>query len=346
MKTYVINILFFVATLLLTSCEHKDLCYDHIEHAPKSHVMVDVTSWEQIWQYDHEGNTDWCNHPYWGDVFGMDYKDLSPAIPKGLRIYIYKEDGTKELDNLTPDGGITYITPGTHSLLFYNNDTEYIVFDNMQTYATARATTRSRSRSTYLGNKYMESNNEEQTVNPPDMLYGNYIESYTAQRTVKPDTIEIKMQPLVFTYLVRYEFTSGLEYVAMSRGALAGMAKAVYLNSGQTSEEDATVLFDCTTKDFGTQAIVRSFGVPDFPNDNYLTRTQRKYALNLEVRLKNGNLKTFDFDVTDQVKAQPQGGVIIVSGVVITDEEGKAGSSGFDVEVDDWGDYKDIDLPL
>ena len=52
--------------------------------------------------------------------------------------------------------------------------------------------------------------------------------------------------------------------------------------------------------------------------------------------------------MTDQVKSQPRGGVIIVSdGLVITDEEGAAGfDSGFDIDVEGWGDYIDIPLPL
>ena len=127
----------------------------------------------------------------------------------------------------------------------------------------------------------------------------------------------------------------------------SGMAESVYLNSGHTSEEEATVLFDCTMEDFGPQALVRSFGVPDFPNEHYNTaRAERRYALNLEVRLKNGNMKSFDFDVTDQVKAQPQGGVIVVKDIEIPDKEGMEGGSGFDVDIEDWGEYEDIELPL
>ena len=50
--------------------------------------------------------------------------------------------------------------------------------------------------------------------------------------------------------------------------------------------------------------------------------------------------------MTDQVAAQPQGGVIEVDGIEITDEEGMEGGSGFDVDIDDWGEYEDIELPL
>ena len=70
------------------------------------------------------------------------------------------------------------------------------------------------------------------------------------------------------------------------------------------------------------------------------------YNLNLEVRLKNGNMKNFDVDVTSQIQQQPRGGVIVVKDLEITDDEGLAGGSGFDVEVNGWGEYEDIPLPL
>ena len=159
--------------------------------------------------------------------------------------------------------------------------------------------------------------------------------------------MSVTMHPLVFKYLVRYEFSKGLEYVGLVRGALSGMAAAVYMHSGQTSKEAATLLYDCSLTPWGAQAIVTSFGVPDWPNALYQpTRGQRSYALNLEVRLKNGKIKNFDFDVTKQVEAQPQGGVIVVKGLEITDEEGKEGSSGFDVNVEGWGEFNDIIIPL
>lgn len=335
--------LFAGMLMLLSSCEHKDLCFDHDPHAPKSEVRIEA-EYEKEWQYTYEGSTDWKNYPTWQESFGMEYDALRPGIPDGLRMQVYNADGSDEIVNIAPEGEVVYMRPGEHSLLFYNNDTEYIVFDEMQSFASAKATTRTRTRSSYLGNSYMDTN-DENTVNQPDMLYGSYMESYVAERSTETDVIPVTMHPLVFTYLVRYEFSHGLKYVAMARGTLAGMAASVYLNSGRTSAEDATVLYDCTLQDFGVQSLVRSFGIPDFPNEHY-TRTIRSYALNLEVRLKNGNLKSFDFDVTDQVAAQPQGGVIVVSGIEIPDEEGMEGGSGFDVDVDGWGEFEDIELPF
>ncbi len=336
--------LFAGVLTVFSSCEHKGLCFDHDEHAPKSEVRIEAV-YDKEWQYTYGGGTDWSTYAAWSDLCSVEYDMLRPDTPDGLRVQVYNADGSNNVSNIAPEGGIVPIRPGEHSLLFYNNDTEYIVFDNMQSFGSARAATRTRTRVSYYGNMYME-DAKENTVNPPDMLYGHYIESYMAERTTEADVIPLTMHPLVFTYLVRYEFGHGLEYVALARGALAGMAEAVWLNSGRTSTETATVLYDCTVHDFGVQAMVRSFGVPDFPNEHYTTKAAHGYALNLEVRLKNGKMKSFDFDVTDQVAAQPQGGVIVVTGIEISDEEGMEGGSGFDVNVGDWGDYEDIELPL
>lgn len=330
---------------MFCSCEHKELCFDHDAHAPKSNVRI-VAQYETEWQYTYEGATDWKNHPAWKDTFGMEYDDLRPGTPDGLRVRVYNADGSDNIINIAPEGDIVYMRPGRHSLLFYNNDTEYIVFDQMQSFASAKATTRTRTRASYIGNSFMRAPSEENTVSPPDMLYGSYLESYMVERTTETAVLPVTMHTLVYTYLVRYEFAHGQEYVSLARGALAGMAQAVWLNSGRTSKEAATILYDCTVEDYGMQALVRSFGIPDFPNDRYETRGDYTYALNLEVRLKNGKVKTFDFDVTDQVAAQPQGGVIVVKDIVITDEEGKPGGSGFEVDVNDWGEYEDIELPL
>jgi len=300
-------------------------------------------NYELEWQYTYNGATEWKSN--WPTEFGISYESLLPSIPEGLRIVTYNEDGSYDIDNLPVSGGEKYFRSGKHPLLFYNNGTEYIVFNDLGQYADARVSTRVRSRASYLGNRYMNDEEEETTVNPPDMLFGHYMESYEAVKSEKPTTLPITLRPLVFTYFVRYEFSHGLEYVALARGALAGMARSVYLNSGRTSNEAATVLYDCTLEKFGTQAAVHSFGIPDFPNSQY-SRGDRKYGLNLEVRLTNGKILSFDFDVTDQVSAQPHGGVIVVSGIDIPDDIGSASGSGFDVSVSGWGEFIDIDLKL
>jgi hypothetical protein len=330
---------------LLTACEQKDLCYDHDAHAGIAYVEVDA-SYEKEWEYPVARAIPWISYGGWGEEFGIDYDDLRPDTPEGLRSQIFRDDESVAQVNLPPEGGlIPFRDTGEYSLLFYNNDTEYVVFDAATSALTSRATTRSRSRSTFLGSTATGSTGEN-TVNPPDMLYGCYVPSYVAERSDTLAVLPVLLQPLVYTYLVRYWIDHGRDNVSLARGALSGMAASVWLTTGQTSTETATLLYDCDLTDFGAQAIVRSFGVSDSPECYYRANADQQYFLNLEVRLRNGRILNFDYDVTEQVARQPRGGIIEVELVDIPDDDASTGGSAFDVTVDDWGEYEDVYLPL
>lgn len=331
--------------LIATACDHKELCFDHPEHALRYDTQVTI-DYNQQWEIPYDNLTDWSSA--WNDSeFGMPYVSLRPGIPEGVRVAMYAKEPPRLVDNIAPTGGIIRMRPGLNSLIFYNNDTEYIVFDDMDNFASAKATTRARSRSTYRGNPFASDfgSRSEVTVAPPDQLFGYYIDEYEQKKVEDPQKLHITMQPLVFTYLIRYEFETGVEYVGLARGALSGMAQSVSLSTGHTSVESATLLYDCEVKPWGVQAIVKSFGVPDFPNPDY-SRAPGEFGLNLEVRLRNGKIFNFDFDVTEQIARQPHGGVITVDGLKISDADGWSGGEGFDVSVDGWGEWTDIDIDL
>lgn len=345
MKTDIIIAATLAAAMAtLSSCDHKELCFNHPEHALRFETDAKIAynyQWEIPYRNLTHWQTDWDN-----DLMGCTYESLLPVMPSGIRVAMYQDEGPRIVDNINPEGGMLHMRPGKNSVIFYNNDTEYIDFDDMDSFATAKATTRGRSRASYTGSPYRsEGSRAEFTVAPPDELFGHYIDNYDQKAQTTPMALQLTMQPLVFTYLVRYEFSNGIKYVRLGRGALAGMARSVSLSSGQTSKDDATLLYDATIKPWGVEAVVKSFGVPDFPNDDY-SRGDRVYGLNLEVRLGNGKIFTFDFDVTDQVVKQPHGGVIVVRGIEIPDKEGSEGGGSFDVTVDDWGEWEDIDMDL
>jgi len=244
--------------LLFVGCR-KDLCYDHEEHGLS--VKIDALfSWEQEWEraYSHQWEQEW------NAGWGCGYADLRPGIAKGVRMLDYRSSGRYSESNIPAEGGRLSMQEGLASLLFHNNDTEYIVFNHLTASASATATTRTVSR----GN-FTKPHAAERTMNQPDMLYGHYEENYLAERTADPVAFSIKMKPLVYTYLIRYEFGKGLQYVALARGALAGMAESVYLKDGHTGSEAATILYECSVEPYGAEARVRTFGVPDFPGDHY-----------------------------------------------------------------------------
>ena len=336
---YIHIALITMVSWITMSCEHKDLCYLHNEHAHRYHIRVNA-DYRCVWEETYTG-TDWKAE--WPTNY-LPYESLLPSLPTGLRVVNTSLDGRSDIHNLPAKGGVVNLYQGVNDLLFYNNDTEYILFSRDNNDASTRATTRSRTRASYTSSKF--ANEGEETVNAPDMLYANFIDDYVVEKQLEPEDIDVTLHPLVFTYKIRYEFEAGLEYVSLARGALTGMARSVLLNTGETSVEPATILFDCEMTDFGSRAVVNSFGVPDFPNNYFGTRGTNKHALNLELMLRNGKTITFDYDVTDQVAKQPHGGVIVVKGIVVEKDDGVSGSGAFDVEVKDWGEYEDIYLPL
>lgn len=350
MKRYFIIAVLAVMTCA-TSCVHKDLCEDHRAHAHRYHIQI-IADYRYDWEeHIYEEATDWEYR--WPDEFTLSYDELRPTKPSGLRVVNYNEAGTSNnLHNIKPDGGVITLYEGLNDMLFYNNDTEYIIFSRSGTDATTRATTRTLTRTEYVASAFAVEG--ERTVTPPDMLFANYVEDYLPEKVVEPTPFEITLQPLVYTYKIRFEFVDGIEYASSAVASLSGMAESVELNTGDTSEESATILFDDLkivytneAKDEGyIRAVVKSFGTPAFPHPNYPTRTDVTHGLKLEVRLRNNTIWTADVDVTDQVQLQPHGGVIIVKDLVIKKEDAMQGSGGFEPTVDEWGPTEDIELPL
>ena len=350
MKRYFIIAVLAVMTCA-TSCVHKDLCEDHRAHAHRYHIQI-IADYRYDWEEQiYDEATDWEYR--WPDEFTLSYDELRPTKPSGLRVVNYNEAGTSNnLHNIKPDGGVITLYEGLNDMLFYNNDTEYIIFSRSGTDATTRATTRTLTRTEYVASAFAVEG--ERTVTPPDMLFANYVEDYLPEKVVEPTPFEITLQPLVYTYKIRFEFVDGLEYASSAVASLSGMAESVELNTGETSEESATILFDDLkiiytneAKDEGyIRAVVKSFGTPAFPHPNYPTRTDVTHGLKLEVRLRNNTVWTADVDVTDQVQLQPHGGVIIVKDLLIKKEDAMQGSGGFEPTVDEWGPTEDIPLPL
>lgn len=57
-----------VAMTALSSCEHKDLCFDHDSHSPKYKFRVEAT-YQQEWEIRSDGSTDWKNFSAWVDTY-------------------------------------------------------------------------------------------------------------------------------------------------------------------------------------------------------------------------------------------------------------------------------------
>lgn len=331
----------YAATLLLLGGCRKDLCYDHPDHAFSVQVNLTAT-WEQEWERSYQ--TDWQS--VWNPAWPQRYDDLRPDVPTGIRARIYTGGTAENEGNLSPEGGRLYMNEGTHDLLFYNNDTEYIVFNDIAALASASATTRSLTRGAFEA-----LHAGERTVNQPDMLYGAYIGSYEALPTQETVGLPVRLQPLTYTYLVRYEFQQGFQYVALARGALAGMAESVYLNDGHTGPEAATVMFDCTLRDYGPEATVKSFRHSRLPPAT-TTATHPHHGTLLPPQSRSASAQRRDEDLRVRCDGPSEGPAPWRRDYRLRrpchHRRGSAAGfdSGFDIDVEGWGDYIDIPLPL
>ena len=240
----------------------KDLCFNHDEHSPA--VRADVQpDWMQEWENPYLGGEiqlDWKT--IWEEQgWARSYDEFRPEVADGIRSIVYTTGEQPATSNLGNEGGILSMERGMHSILFYSNDTEYIIFDNTDHSASATASTRTRTRAGY---RAPEPHENERTITTPDVLYASYVPSYMAEESLTPDGLPVTMFPRTYTYLIRYRFKSGLQYVSQAKGALAGMAEKVYLNDGHTDASAATLLFDCKVDEKGCTAEVICFGVPNF----------------------------------------------------------------------------------
>jgi hypothetical protein len=310
-----------VVSMTLFSCEHKDLCIHHDLQIPSGRLVIKA-------EYD-------LNFPFdYSTYASTDNQYLQLDLPEGLRALVYSMDSDYDLHNLPTEGGEISINEGYHSILCFNNDTECILFENLEQYSEAMASTSHIS----SGGHYLSARNEP-VLNNPDMLFCGSIDSYYRKTLTSTEILPVNMQPRVFPYIIIAQFDAGYEYVTQAKGALSGMAAKINMVTGNTPDETATFTFDCTKESFGLFSVMNTFGIPNYqtgdkPDYNY------EYYLTITVKLTNGNYMTFEFDVTDQLADQPRGGVISVDGIQIAEPDPASTSqnSGFDVDIDDWGE--------
>lgn len=332
---------------LLSACRHRDFYYDDGLPVLGLHTYI-VADYDRYWELPPAGATDW--RTAWPAAMPFDYNSLVPGVPTGLRVIDYPDATTSYMHNIDATGGEVPLAAGRHGLLFCNNDVEYIDWNGLDAYATAYATTRTRTRSTYHGNTLYRSSRadgrQERTLSPPDVLYACYVPSYERSAAQTDDTLRVTLRPAVCTYVLRFVIDDGLARVALARGALAGMAAGTWLAEGRNSSEAATLLYDCQLTPWGAVATVCTFGVPDWPAQRYV-QTAGLFAATLEIATKKGDIVSYDFDITSQIISQPRGGVVTISGITVPEESTPpvppAQGSAFLVDVNGWGPFEDVE---
>lgn len=186
-----------------------------------------------------------------------------------------------------------------------------------------------------------------------DML-GNYSPSVQARnRSVSggaDDDFTFTFSPQCLTREIKVVVNViGLNNVRSAVGVLAGVAESVNLSTGQVSGETVTQQFALNEKEFTPGSPFNGTLTGRFNTFGFEAGVTRQ--LTLKALLVDGKTRIEEtFDVTAREEEAEDGTWVLyieVDASPIADVKPEGGSdSGFDADVEDWGDETDHDIPL
>lgn len=301
-----------------TSCEHKELCYDHSD-------AVDV-----------EVVFDWCNAP--------------DASPESMSLYLFPAGGGEALRYEFTDcrGGTIRVPVGGYEALCLNSDTENVTYRNAECRETFEVTTRTADLLSGLsvlgvlsdGVPRVDGTESERVVLCPDMLWSDHAEEVVLAQQSATRTITLSPQQSVSSYTVEIRNAENLKYVSGISGSLSSMAESLYPGMGcdATCERSVTVPFDVEISADKTAVAGRlfAFGCPTTRNIHTLT----VYAV-----LSDASKWYYTYDVTDQIHSAPdrRDVHIVLDGLPLPKPIVNGG--GFQPDVDEW-QSEQIEIPM
>lgn len=315
-------------SVLLSSCEHKDLCYHH-PHTKTLRVE-------------------------------FDWRDAPDANPEGMCVFFYPLDGEdapqRRFDFTGKTGGGIEIQVGRYRVLCYNNDTESVLLRGTDAFDTHEGYTREGSifESIYgSGANYAPKAKEaedERVVISPDMIWGcaaldveisetgvSYLcfpeserEDWSGKPAVSTEQV-ITLYPheLVCTYTYEVRNVKNLKYATQMCGSLSGMAPSLLFGDESLGTECVTIPFESVSD--GVSTITGRFYTFGHHEEN-----TAPHKLLLYVWFVDGSKYYYTFDVTDQIHSAPDKRHvhIIINGLDFPQPIGNG--SGFQPSVDDW----------
>lgn len=301
------SILIIAAMALLSSCIHKELCFQHPHVIPLE--------------------------------IQFDWKDAPDASPDGMCVYFYpvQGNGGQRFDFKDISGGEIELRAGTYSVLCYNNDTEIVQFYNSNDFDTHGVYTREGSvLEPIYGNTASyapraEGTEDERVVICPDMMWGCSV----TEITVTDDTEIITLYPheLVCTYTYEVRNVKNIAHLSQMSGTISGMAGTLSFSTEEIGTEPVTLPFGAQSD--GQSTITGQFYTFGHHTDNPDPHRMAFYAV-----MDNGAKYCFKagdrLDVTEQVHNAPdfRHVHIIIDGLDLP--EPIEGGSGYDPAVDDW----------
>lgn len=303
------------------------------------------------------------------------YGPLGYEAPRSTRMHTYAynaagETASEQVDNFLGTSGTVRITAGTYDFLFYNNDSEALLFDTASSRYDVYAYTRTISPGLQQSTPVMTlsqkqagtradsgtETDDEPVVLQPDGLYSGFLQDRLISDN--PEDWELidgrrvaritgTLSPADFIWLVQVRLLNNDGRVIGSAGgsALTGMAGSVDLKTGQTGTKTVTVPTDLYVNRsvdpdlMGARFV--SFGLPGCnacDPQSVAAAPAGTHLLVLSILYYNGTYNNIRVDVTDQLRALPTGGVISLE-IDVNDfppEGGQQNPGGFSALLEDW----------
>ena len=282
MKRYHPFLISLIAALGLSSCQYKELCYDH------SHVV----SLKVLY--------DWSGVP-------------TLAAPEGMSLYFYKDFARsafpEQYDLPGMYGGSIRIEWGSYQALSVNYDTESILYRGMESIGTVEAYTRNSSieegtkiatRATMPAAKGTE---DQKVTLEPDMLYAGTSDGFSLEMGEQGAEKTVKMSQRVVHFTIYLNNVPNLQYSGQFGGTLSGLSGGVNLMSGKLTDEHVSIAFPVTRVDDTTlRADFNSFGHCPHEEDGEF----EQHIFTLYAVLADGSKWYYSEDVTDQMHDSAQ----------------------------------------
>lgn len=335
-------IMCMLAMSAFSSCDHKELCYQHPHTAT---IRLE-----------------------------FDWRDAPDASPKGMCVYFYPEDGEEDVpmrrfDFTGKTGGEIEIRVGRYRVLCYNNDIEAVLMRGTEGFGTHEVFTRDGDlfeciygSSAGKTAPRAESAENERVVISPDMLWGctameveitengiSYIcipegekEAWLGMPVYSEQVITLYPHELICTYTYEIRHVKGLEHVSQMCGSLSGMAPSLLFCDESLGRECVTIPFEARAGDETTV-------VGGFLTFGHHEENPDPHRMLLYVWMDDGSKYCYGteserFNVTDQVHSAPDRRHvhIIIDGL---DLPQPISGDNIDPSVDDWQEMnEDIHL--
>lgn len=298
-------ILSLLAGAALSSCEHKELCYDH-PHTGFVRVVFD-----------------WTHAP--------------EASPETMSLYLFPESSSEALRYEFTDrrGGEIAVPMGIYGALALNSDTERLLFRNINRRETFEVYTREDNLLGTLGVRSdnaprAEETQDERVASQPDKLWCVGAEDIELVRGVSEQTVTLCPSRAVRSYTVEIRNAENLKHVKDLSGSLSGMAGGLCLDSKEPTAEAVIIPFAASvTQDMtGIEGELLAFGP--------CPQAETAHKLVIYAVLKNGEKWYYTYDVTDQVRgaSDPYNVHIVLDGLPLPEPIIDGG--GFQPGVDGW----------